>query len=56
MHASAMPSIAKSYVPNEMTVGLHPRDVRRWGKCFDQLADELVDLMLRSIAAGLIFT
>ena len=52
MHASAMPSITKSYVPNEMTFGLHPRDVRRWGKCFDQLADELVDLMLRSVAAS----
>ena len=46
MLGSVLPSISKSYVPNEMSFGLHPADAGRWGGYFDQLAEVLRVFML----------
>lgn len=49
MLASVLPSVTKSYVPNEMTFGMHPRDASRWGGYFDKLADELRAVVLLEV-------
>jgi hypothetical protein len=49
MFGSVLPSITKSYLPNVVTFGLHPQDVRRWGACFDQLAAELAGLIMAQL-------
>lgn len=51
MMGSAMPSVTKSYVPNEMWLGLAPRDFRRWGAYADGMAQELIELVTQRIQA-----
>lgn len=46
-----LPSVTKSYVPNVVTFGLHPKDVRRWGAYFGELADELASLVAAATAS-----
>src|SRR3954468_9911636 len=43
---SVLPSVSQSYLPNVVTCGLHPDDVRKWGAYFGQLADELRNLIM----------
>lgn len=46
---SVVPSIRRSYMPNVMRFGLHPRDMQRWGQFSLQLAEELRTVMLEEV-------
>jgi hypothetical protein len=48
--ASAVPSLERSYLPNDLRFGLHPRDIARWGGYADGLVSELELLMGRELA------
>src|SRR4051794_17863554 len=46
---SALPSLRTAYVPNSLTFGLHPEDLRRWGGYLDHLAEELRTLIVTEV-------
>jgi hypothetical protein len=48
---SALPSVNKAYVANQVRFGLHPRDMERFGGFVDQMAAEIADLVRNRVAS-----